>query len=98
MTPTINESLNILIVDDEVNIRKTLSVCLETEGHKVIAVSNFQDALAKASRRSFEMVFMGLRKPFTPAQVNLTARNVFEMRTLEQRVAWKLKERRKAND
>ena len=42
-------SLNILIVDDEVNIRKTLPVCLETEGHKVIAVSNFQDALAEAS-------------------------------------------------
>jgi len=39
-----NSSLNILVVDDEVNIRKTLSVCLETEGHKVIAVSNFQDA------------------------------------------------------
>jgi CheY-like chemotaxis protein len=24
--------LNILVVDDEVNIRKTLSICLETEG------------------------------------------------------------------
>jgi NtrC-family two-component system response regulator AlgB len=55
MTQTINQSLNILIVDDEVNIRKTLSVCLETEGHKVVAVSNFQDALAEASRRSFEL-------------------------------------------
>ncbi len=45
MTPTINQSLNILIVDDEINIRKTLSVCLETKGHRVLAVSNFQDAL-----------------------------------------------------
>jgi NtrC-family two-component system response regulator AlgB len=61
MTPTINQSLNILIVDDEVNIRKTLSVCLETEGHKVIAVSNSQDALAEASRRSFELAFVDLR-------------------------------------
>jgi DNA-binding response OmpR family regulator len=50
MIETISQSLNILIVDDEVNIRKTLSVCLETEGYKVIAVSNFQDALAEASR------------------------------------------------
>jgi len=33
--------LNILIVDDEINIRKTLSICLETEGHSVITVSNF---------------------------------------------------------
>jgi NtrC-family two-component system response regulator AlgB len=54
-------SLNILVVDDEVNIRKTLSVCLETEGHKVIAVSNFQDALTEASRRSFELAFVDLR-------------------------------------
>jgi NtrC-family two-component system response regulator AlgB len=56
-----SQSLNILVVDDEVNIRKTLSVCLETEGHKVIAVSNFQDALAEASRRSFELAFVDLR-------------------------------------
>ena len=53
--------LNILVVDDEVNIRKTLSVCLETEGHKVTGVSNFQDALAEASRRSFELAFVDLR-------------------------------------
>ena len=134
MTATISQSLNILIVDDEVNIRKTLSVCLETEGHKVIAVSNFQDALAEASRRSFEIAFVDLRlgtedgldlippllaaapwlkiivitayasidtaveamrrgatdyisKPFTPAQVKLAVDKIFEMRTLEQRVA-----------
>ncbi len=53
--------LNILVVDDEVNIRKTLSVCLETEGHKAIAVSNFQDALTEASRKSFELAFVDLR-------------------------------------
>jgi NtrC-family two-component system response regulator AlgB len=48
-------------VDDEMNIRKTLSICLETEGHKVIAVSNFQDALAEASRKSFDLAFVDLR-------------------------------------
>jgi NtrC-family two-component system response regulator AlgB len=58
---TVRESLNILVVDDEVNIRKTLSLCLEAEGHKVIGVSNFQDALAEASRRSFELAFVDLR-------------------------------------
>jgi NtrC-family two-component system response regulator AlgB len=132
--PTVSQSINVLVVDDEVNIRKTLSVCLETEGHKVIGVSNFQDALAEASRRSFELAFVDLRlgtedgldlipallaatpwlkiivitayasfdtaveamrrgatdyipKPFTPAQVKLAVNKVFEMRTLEQRVA-----------
>ena len=121
-------------MDDEVNIRRTLSICLETEGHTVIGVSNFQDALAEASRRSFELAFVDLRlgtedgldlipsllvatpwlkvivitayasietaveamrrgatdyipKPFTPAQVKLAVQKVFEMRTLEQRVA-----------
>jgi NtrC-family two-component system response regulator AlgB len=129
-----NPSHHILVVDDEINIRKILSVCLETEGHKVSAVSNFQDALAEASRKSFELAFIDLRlgtddglelipallattpwlkiivitayasidtaveamrrgatdyipKPFTPAQINLTVRKVFEMRTLEQKVA-----------
>lgn len=53
--------LNILVVDDEANIRKTLSVCLESEGHRVLAVSNFQDALAEASRRSFDIAFVDLR-------------------------------------
>jgi len=53
--------LNILVVDDEANIRKTLSVYLESEGHRVIGVSNFQDALAEASRRSFDLAFVDLR-------------------------------------
>lgn len=129
-----NPSHHILVVDDEINIRKILSVCLETEGHKVSAVSNFQDALAEASRKSFELAFIDLRlgtddglelipallattpwlkiivitayasidtaveamrrgatdyipKPFTPAQINLAVRKVFEMRALEQKVA-----------
>ncbi len=127
-------SLNILVVDDELNIRKTLSVCLETGGHEVTAVSNVQDALAEASRRSFDLAFVDLRlgtedgldlipallaatpwlkvivitayasidtaveamrrgasdyipKPFTPAQIDLAVRKVFEVRTLEQKVA-----------
>jgi NtrC-family two-component system response regulator AlgB len=53
--------LNILIVDDELNIRKTVTVYLETEGHHVVAVSNFQDAVHEASRRSFDLAFVDLR-------------------------------------
>ncbi|MGE5700659.1 MAG: sigma-54-dependent transcriptional regulator [Deltaproteobacteria bacterium] len=53
--------LHILVVDDEANIRKTLSVCLETEGHHVVSVGNFQDAVSESSRRSFDLAFVDLR-------------------------------------
>jgi len=54
-------SLNILVVDDETNIRRTLSICLETEGYRVISVSNFDDALAEASHGSFDIAFVDIR-------------------------------------
>jgi two-component system, NtrC family, response regulator AlgB len=56
-----SRSLNILLVDDEANIRKTLSFCLEADGHKTISVGNFADAVTEASRRSFDVAFVDLR-------------------------------------
>ncbi|MFA4903316.1 MAG: sigma-54 dependent transcriptional regulator [Desulfobaccales bacterium] len=53
--------LSILIIDDEPNIRKTLSIALEAEGNRVMAVSNFKDAVAEASRRFFDMALVDLR-------------------------------------
>ncbi len=53
--------LNVLVVDDEPNIRKTLSYCLAAEGHTVIAVSTFSDAIDEAKRRSFDVAFVDLR-------------------------------------
>jgi DNA-binding response OmpR family regulator len=53
--------LKILVVDDAANIRKTLSVYLESEGHAVVGVSNFQDALVEARRRPFDLAFVDLR-------------------------------------
>jgi hypothetical protein len=44
----VRQSLNIHVVGGEVNIRKTVSVCLETEGTKVIAVFNFKAELCHA--------------------------------------------------
>ena len=32
-------SLKILVVDDELNVRKTLAMSLETDGHSVVSVS-----------------------------------------------------------
>jgi len=54
-------ALNVLIVDDEANIRKTLAVCLESRGHRVIAVSNGKDARAEADRQVFDLAFVDLR-------------------------------------
>jgi NtrC-family two-component system response regulator AlgB len=53
--------LSILIVDDELNIRKTLSYCLTAEGHAVMAVSNPADAVGEARRRLFDLAFIDLR-------------------------------------
>src|SRR6267142_1447624 len=53
--------LAILIVDDEPNIRRVLSLGLESEGHKVIAVGNSRDALAEANHHSFDLAFVDLR-------------------------------------
>ena len=47
--------LNILIVDDEANIRRTLSMSLEAEGHKIVAVSNAQDAVAVPGRAALTL-------------------------------------------
>jgi len=55
------DSLQILVVDDEANIRKTLALCLETEGHRVSAVSNVRDAMAEAARTPFDLAFVDLR-------------------------------------
>jgi two-component system, NtrC family, response regulator AlgB len=54
-------NLSVLIVDDEVNIRKTLAYCLSAEGHTVISVSNPADALEEARRRSFDLAFVDLK-------------------------------------
>jgi NtrC-family two-component system response regulator AlgB len=53
--------LSVLIVDDEANIRKTLALSLELDGHSVIAVGNARDGLIQASLRAFDLLFLDLR-------------------------------------
>lgn len=59
--PAADRPLRVLIVDDEANIRRTLSACLETEGHSVTAVGNAEDARSEAARRSFDVAFLDIR-------------------------------------
>ena len=54
-------TLKILIVDDETNIRKTLAYCLAAEGHTVVAVSNPADAMEESRRLVFDMAFLDLK-------------------------------------
>jgi two-component system, NtrC family, response regulator AlgB len=53
--------LNVLVVDDEPNIRKSLSIFLESHGHRVVTVPTFRDAVAVASRRAFDIALVDLR-------------------------------------
>ncbi|HLX61999.1 MAG TPA: sigma-54 dependent transcriptional regulator [Planctomycetota bacterium] len=61
MHESLPEGLRILLVDDEPNIRKTMLICLEGEGHRVISVSNRRDAAAAAARQFFDMAFVDIR-------------------------------------
>ncbi len=55
------QRLNVLVVDDEANIRKTISLCLEMEGCQVRAVSNFADAVLEIKKGVFDVAFLDLR-------------------------------------
>ncbi|CAN5258626.1 sigma-54-dependent response regulator transcription factor AlgB [soil metagenome] len=56
-----SSSANVLIVDDEPNIRKMLAMHLEKEGHKPVQASNIADAMAAATAQSFDVAFVDLR-------------------------------------
>jgi len=56
-----DHTLKILVVDDELNIRKMLATSLELDGHEVAAVSNADDALDQISRTIFDIVFLDLQ-------------------------------------
>ncbi|MBX7256884.1 MAG: sigma-54 dependent transcriptional regulator [Candidatus Hydrogenedentes bacterium] len=58
---TENAALSILIVDDEANIRKTLAVCLEAEGHSVVSVGSASEAIQAVTRQSFALAFVDVR-------------------------------------
>lgn len=51
----------ILVIDDEKNIRTTLSVCLESIGCEVTAVGSAELAVAAVAQHSFDLAFLDLR-------------------------------------
>jgi two-component system, NtrC family, response regulator AlgB len=53
--------LRVLVVDDEANIRKTIAIYLESEGHSVTVVCNAGDAVREANAQPFDCAFVDLR-------------------------------------
>jgi NtrC-family two-component system response regulator AlgB len=58
--------LSVLVVDDEINIRKTLATSLDIDGHRVVAVGNAADAVDQAGLNAFDLAFLDLRLGPTP--------------------------------
>src|SRR5437588_617685 len=54
-------ALRILVIDDEANIRVTLAMCLEAQGHLVAPHGTIEDALAAVAKQAFDLVFLDVR-------------------------------------
>ena len=44
-----------LVVDDEVQIRRLLRVCLESDGYRVHEAATGQEAITEAARKTFDL-------------------------------------------
>jgi DNA-binding response OmpR family regulator len=51
-------SLNILVVDDEVTLRETLTRSFSREGHEVIAVASGNEAIQAAAELQFDVILL----------------------------------------
>ena len=56
-----SKSLRILVIDDEEHIRFALTMCLETDGHKVAAAGTIDEALDQTARQAFDLIFLDVR-------------------------------------
>jgi NtrC-family two-component system response regulator AlgB len=55
------DRLAVLVVDDEKNIRATLTVCLEQLSHEVVSVPSAEGALAALARQPFDLALVDLK-------------------------------------
>ena len=61
---TINkEKVNILVAEDEADLRDILKVTLKQEGYRVILVSDGDEAIRKIEKKSFQMALIDLKMP-----------------------------------
>ena len=55
------DRLAVLVVDDEKNIRTTLTVCLEQLSHQVVSVPSAEAALAALAKQPFDLALVDLK-------------------------------------
>lgn len=55
--------MKILVVDDEVNILKTVALCLHSAGHQVYTAENGTDAVQKSFALSPDLVLLDILLP-----------------------------------
>ena len=55
--------VHILVVDDERNIRKNLTMVLESAGYKVDATGDGEDALTKCKERHYDIALVDIQMP-----------------------------------
>lgn len=55
---------NILIVDDNISLCKTMSFVLERKGYAVTTSKDGPEAIERVKERSFDVVFMDIKMPF----------------------------------
>lgn len=54
---------NILIIDDDDDMRSTLSLMVERKGHRALSAATLEEGIAWASNQQFEVVFLDVRMP-----------------------------------
>ena len=55
--------MNVVVIDDEAGVRRTVSMILEDEGYDVSTASNGREGLAQALEQSADIVLCDVRMP-----------------------------------
>ena len=62
----VKQGVQILLVDDEPTVRRSMKMLLEHDGHKVFAVESGEAALAHLAQRKFDLVITDFSMPGMP--------------------------------
>lgn len=57
------EKINILVAEDEAELREILKVTLEQQGYRAILASDGNEAIKKIEKKSFQMALIDIKMP-----------------------------------